>query len=167
MASSSPSCRIRNIATRALDKAGVPWTEIFLGRGSFAVVEAVAVGLAVSMLRCRLAPPGTIEVSRRFGLPTLPSSEIVLLSTLSDAKIPGGAENPGVGFSRTPLTRISATAKDRARAFAQPSECPSAISRVTGRPPALQNCSLGGERLRQKVERGANAGGALEIVMGQ
>jgi len=38
------------------------------------------------MLPCRLAPPGTIEVSRKFGLPALPSSEIVLLSTLSDAR---------------------------------------------------------------------------------
>ncbi|TIT30811.1 MAG: LysR family transcriptional regulator, partial [Mesorhizobium sp.] len=32
------------------------------------------------------APPGTIEVSRKFGLPPLPASEIVLLSTLSDIK---------------------------------------------------------------------------------
>ena len=86
LAASSPSCRIRNIATRALDNAGIPWTEVFLGCGSFAVVDAVAAGLAASMLPCRLAPPGTIEVSRQFGLPALPSSEIVLLSALSDAR---------------------------------------------------------------------------------
>jgi DNA-binding transcriptional LysR family regulator len=86
LAASSPSCRIRNLATRALDAAGIPWTEVFLGCGAFAVADAVAVGLAVSMLPCRLAPPGTVEVSRQFGLPALPSSEIVLLSTLSDAK---------------------------------------------------------------------------------
>jgi DNA-binding transcriptional LysR family regulator len=86
LAVSSPSCRIRNIATRALDNAGIPWTEVFLGCGSFAVADAVAAGLAASMLPCRLAPPGTVEVSRQFGLPALPSSEIVLLSTLTDAK---------------------------------------------------------------------------------
>jgi DNA-binding transcriptional LysR family regulator len=86
LAASSPSCRIRNLATRALDAAGIPWTEVFLGCGSFAVADAVAAGLAASMLPCRLAPPGTIEVSRQFGLPALPSSEIVLLSTLSDTK---------------------------------------------------------------------------------
>jgi len=86
LAASSPSCGIRNIATRALDAAGIGWTEVFLGCGSFAVSDAVSAGLAAAALPCRLAPSGTIEVSRRFGLPSLPSSEIVLLTTLSDAK---------------------------------------------------------------------------------
>ncbi|WP_168991804.1 MULTISPECIES: LysR substrate-binding domain-containing protein [Mesorhizobium] len=86
LAASSPSCGIRNITTRALDAVGIPWTEVFLGCGSFAVAEAVSAGLAVSVFSCRLAPSGTIEVSRKFGLPALPPSEIVLLSTLTDAK---------------------------------------------------------------------------------
>jgi DNA-binding transcriptional LysR family regulator len=90
LAASSPSCTIRNTAARALDAAGIPWTEVFLGCGSFALSDAVAAavsaGLATAAFSCRLAPPGTIEVSKRFGLPALPSSEIVLLSTLSDAK---------------------------------------------------------------------------------
>jgi DNA-binding transcriptional LysR family regulator len=86
LAASSPTCGIRNLTTRALDAAGIPWTEVFLGCGSFAVAEAVSAGLATSVFSCRLAPPGTVEVSRRLGLPALPPSEIVLLSTLSDAK---------------------------------------------------------------------------------
>src|SRR5262249_19415733 len=86
LAASSPSCGILNIATRALDAVAIPWTEVFLGCGSFAVAEAVSAGLAASVFSCRVAPPGTIEVSRRFGLPAIPSSEIVLLSTLSDAR---------------------------------------------------------------------------------
>lgn len=86
LAASSPSCGIRNITTRALDAAGIAWTEVFLGCGSFAVADAVSAGLATSVFSCRLAPPGTVEVSRRLGLPALPSSEIVLLSTLSDAR---------------------------------------------------------------------------------
>jgi DNA-binding transcriptional LysR family regulator len=86
LAASSPTCAIRNLATRALNEAGIPWTEVFLGCGTFAVAEAVSAGLATSVFSCRLAPTGTVEVSRRFGLPALPSSEIVLLSTLSDAK---------------------------------------------------------------------------------
>ncbi|WP_027168400.1 LysR family transcriptional regulator [Mesorhizobium sp. WSM3224] len=84
LAASSPSCGIRNIATAALDAVGIPWAEVFLGCGSFAVAEAVSAGLAASVFSCRLAPPGTIEVSRKFGLPPLPPSQIVLLSTLSD-----------------------------------------------------------------------------------
>ena len=86
LASSSPSCSVRNIANRALDAAGIPWVEVFLGCGSFAVADAVAAGLATAVFPHRLAPPGTIEVSRRFGLPPIPPSEIVLLSTLSDAR---------------------------------------------------------------------------------
>lgn len=86
LAASSPTCAIRNLTNRALDEAGIAWTEVFLGCGTFAVAEAVSAGLATSAFSCRLAPPGTVEVSRRFGLPALPSSEIVLLSTLSDAK---------------------------------------------------------------------------------
>ena len=86
LAASSPTCGIRNIANRALDAAGIAWTEVFLGCGSFVVAEAVQAGLAAAVFSCRLAPPGTVEVSQRFGLPALPSSEIVLLSALSDAR---------------------------------------------------------------------------------
>jgi DNA-binding transcriptional LysR family regulator len=86
LAASSPSCGIRNIANQALDTAGIAWTEVFLGCGSFVVAEAVQAGLAAAVFSCRLAPPGTVEISQRFGLPALPSSEIVLLSTLSDAR---------------------------------------------------------------------------------
>jgi DNA-binding transcriptional LysR family regulator len=86
LAGSSPSCGLRSIATRTLDAAGIAWTEVFLGCGTFVVADAVAAGLATAVFACRLAPPGTIEVSERFGLPAIPSSEIVLLSTLSDAK---------------------------------------------------------------------------------
>jgi DNA-binding transcriptional LysR family regulator len=86
LAGASPSCGLRSIATRVLDAAGIAWTEVFLGCGSFVVADAVSAGLAIAVFACRLAPPGTIEVSQRFGLPAIPSSEIVLLSTLSDAK---------------------------------------------------------------------------------
>jgi len=84
LAASAPSCSIRDIVTGALDAVGIPWTQVFLGCGSFAVAEAVSAGLATAVFSCRLAPPGTIEVSRKFGLPPLPASEILLLSTLSD-----------------------------------------------------------------------------------
>ena len=69
-----------------LDAAGLAWTEVFLGGGSSVVTAAVSAGLAISAFSHRLAPAGTVEVSQRFGLPALPSSEIVLHSTLSDAK---------------------------------------------------------------------------------
>ncbi|HEX7920481.1 MAG TPA: LysR family transcriptional regulator [Bradyrhizobium sp.] len=86
LAASSPSCGILNTATHALDAAGLPWTETFLGCGAFAVAEAVSAGLAISVFSRRVVPPGTVEVSEKFGLPALPPSEIMLLSKLSDAK---------------------------------------------------------------------------------
>jgi DNA-binding transcriptional LysR family regulator len=98
LAASSPSCGIRNVATRALDAAGIPWTEVFLGCGSFAVAEAVSAGLATSVFSRRVAPPGTIEVSRRFGLPAIPSSDIVLLSALSDARSRGALKTLAAAF---------------------------------------------------------------------
>lgn len=86
LAALAPACGVRDIATRALDAAGLPWTEVFLGGGSSVVTAAVSAGLALSAFPHRLAPAGTVEVSRRFGLPDLPSSQIVLHSTLTDAK---------------------------------------------------------------------------------
>lgn len=86
LAALSPSCGVRDIATRALDEAGIAWTEVFLGGGSSAVTAAVSAGLAMAAFSCRLAPPGTVEIGERFRLPRLPSSEIVLHSTLTDPK---------------------------------------------------------------------------------
>jgi len=86
LAALSAACGVRDLATRALDTAGIPWTEVFLGGSSSVVDAAVSAGLATSVFSCRLAPVGTAEVSSRFGLPPLPSTEIMLHSTLSDAK---------------------------------------------------------------------------------
>lgn len=84
LAALSPACGVRDIAIHTLDAAGIPWTEVFLGGGSSVVADAVSAGLATAVFPCRVAPAGTIEISKKFGLPPLPSSEIVLLSTLSD-----------------------------------------------------------------------------------
>lgn len=86
LAALSPACCVRDMATRALDEAGIAWTEVFLGGGSSAVTAAVSAGLATAVFSRRLAPPGTIEISRQFGLPPLPPSEIVLHSTLTDKR---------------------------------------------------------------------------------
>ncbi len=118
LAASSPTCAIRNLTNRALDEAGIPWTEVFLGCGNFAVAEAVSAGLATSVFSCRLAPPGTVEVSRRFGLPALPSSEIVLLSTLSDAKSRAALRTLAAAFRehRPPVAAAAAPRPEPARA---------------------------------------------------
>ena len=82
----APACGVRDLATRTLNDAGIPWVEVFLGGGSSVVTAAVSAGLATAVFSSRLAPPGTVEISRKFGLPEVPSSEIVLHSTLTDRR---------------------------------------------------------------------------------
>ncbi|WP_144107546.1 LysR family transcriptional regulator [Paraburkholderia sp. BCC1886] len=86
LASLAASCGIRNIATRMLDAAGIAWTDVFIGGGTAAVTAAVSAGLGVGGFAYRVAPVGVVEVGTQFGLPALPSSEIVLHSNLSDTK---------------------------------------------------------------------------------
>ena len=117
LAASSPSCGILNTATHALDAAGLAWTETFLGCGAFAVAEAVSAGLAISVFSCRVAPPGTIEVSKKFGLPALPPSEIMLLSTLSDSRSRAALKTLASAFRehhRPPVSTGSAASSTRA-----------------------------------------------------
>jgi len=86
LASLAPSCGVRSLATRALDAAGIKWTEVFVGGGVAAVAAAVTAGLAIAALAHRVAPLGAIEVGEQLGLPPLPSSEIVLFASLSDKR---------------------------------------------------------------------------------
>lgn len=98
LASLAASCGVRNIATRALGAAGVNWIEVFVGGGTAAVIAAVSAGLAVAALAYRVAPVGVVEVGERLGLPPLPSSEIVLHSTLSDAGSRGALRTLAAAF---------------------------------------------------------------------
>jgi len=98
LATHAPSCGVRDMATRALDAIDMPWTDVFLGGGASVVTAAVSAGLAIGAFPCRLAPSGTIEVSQRFGLPELPSTAIVLHSTLTDAKSRGALRTIAAAF---------------------------------------------------------------------
>jgi DNA-binding transcriptional LysR family regulator len=98
LASLAASCGVRNIATRALDAASVNWVEVFLGGGTAAVTAAVSAGLAVAALARRVAPVGVVDVGEKLGLPLLPSSEIVLHSTVSDARSRGALRTLAAAF---------------------------------------------------------------------
>lgn len=98
IASLAPSCGVRNIATRALNIAGIDWIEVFVGGGATAVGAAVSAGLAVAALAQRVAPLGVVDVSERLGLPPLPPSEIVLHSTLTDQRSRGTLRTIAAAF---------------------------------------------------------------------
>ena len=80
------SCSIRIAAVRALDQAGIAWTEVFVGKGAALVGAAAAAGLAIAVLPRRAAPAGTIDIGAALSLPPLPTQEVVLYSALRDQR---------------------------------------------------------------------------------
>ncbi|MHC2251686.1 DNA-binding transcriptional LysR family regulator [Bradyrhizobium embrapense] len=84
LATLAPPCGVRALAVRSLDKAGIAWTEGFIGGGVTAVVAATLAGLAVAPLVRRIAPPGLIDIGPTHKLPRLGASKVMLHSKVSD-----------------------------------------------------------------------------------
>src|SRR5437763_7131274 len=84
LATLAPPCGVRALAIRALDKAGIPWTESFVGGGVTAVVAAALAGLAVAPLARRIAPAGLVDIGPAGGLPRLGTSRVMLHSKVSN-----------------------------------------------------------------------------------
>jgi DNA-binding transcriptional LysR family regulator len=86
LATQGKACRIRNAATAALDKAGIAWVEVFVGRGAATVGAAAAAGMAIAVLASRTAPAGTVDVGDALSLPPIPAQEVMLYSSLNDRR---------------------------------------------------------------------------------
>jgi len=84
LATQAEPCGVRAMAVEALDRAGVAWTEVFIGGGVATIGAAVSAGLAVAALAHRVAPAGTVDVGPRLGLPALPSRDVMLYATAFD-----------------------------------------------------------------------------------
>lgn len=84
LATQAESCNVRGMALAALDAAGITWTEVFVGGGIPTIGAAVSAGLAVAALSRRVAPPATLDVGPRLGLPPLPSRDVLLFSNVTD-----------------------------------------------------------------------------------
>jgi DNA-binding transcriptional LysR family regulator len=84
LATQAEPCSVRSMALDALKSAGIPWTEVFVGGGIATTGAAVSAGLAVAALGRRVAPPGTIDVGPKLGLPALPTRDVVLFSNVTD-----------------------------------------------------------------------------------
>ncbi|WP_269792854.1 LysR family transcriptional regulator [Stenotrophomonas sp. Iso1] len=86
LATQGEACSIRTEAVRALDRAGIEWREVFVGKGA-AILEAAAVaGLAVAVLACRAAPSGVVDMTGVLSLPRIRSQEVMLYSNLTDRR---------------------------------------------------------------------------------
>ncbi|HEU4669804.1 MAG TPA: LysR family transcriptional regulator [Dyella sp.] len=80
------SCSIRAAAVAALDRAGIAWTEAFVGKGAAMVGAAAAAGLALAVMARRAAPAGTEDLGPQLSLPALPTQAAVLYSALHDRR---------------------------------------------------------------------------------
>jgi DNA-binding transcriptional LysR family regulator len=96
----APACAVRALAVRALDKAGVAWSEAFVGGGVTAVVAAAQAGIVVAPLARRIAPPGLIDLGGQLGLPRLGRSKVMLHSRVSDPARLAGLRTLAAAFRR-------------------------------------------------------------------
>ncbi|WP_109481260.1 LysR family transcriptional regulator [Paraburkholderia sp. C35] len=87
IASLSAPCGVRATALKALDEAGIKWTEVFVGGGIATVGAAVMAGLAVAPMTRRGCPPRAVDVGSRLGLPPLASIEIAVYTRVRDASM--------------------------------------------------------------------------------
>lgn len=71
-------CSVRARSIQALDDAGIPWIEVFVGTGVAAVQAAVTAGLGVACLGLRNKPSGAITLGHAEGLPSLADSDVVM-----------------------------------------------------------------------------------------
>jgi len=86
LATQGKTCRIRNAATGVLDKAGIEWTEIFIGKGAATIGAAAAAGMAVAIMASRTAPSGTVDIGEALRLPPIPAQDVMLYSSLNDRR---------------------------------------------------------------------------------
>ncbi len=107
LATQAAPCRIRAMAVSALQAAGVPWVEVFVGGGIGTIAAAVQAGLAVAPLACRVAPPGTEDVGPRLGLPPLPTRDVVLYSATSDAQVRAALRTLVSAFRAVPARAVT------------------------------------------------------------
>lgn len=101
LATLAAPCGVRALAVRALDRARITWSEVFVGGGIAAVAAAVTAGLAVAPMARRIAPPGAVEVGSILRLPKLPASDVVLHSRVSDARLLGALRTLAAAFRAT------------------------------------------------------------------
>jgi DNA-binding transcriptional LysR family regulator len=101
LATQAEPCSVRAMAVGALDAAGLPWTEVFVGGGVATIGAAISAGLAVAALARRVAPSDTIDLGPRLGLPPLPSREVILYSKPSDARARRALRTLGAAFAAT------------------------------------------------------------------
>ena len=86
VATMAEPCGVRAIASELLDRAGIAWTEAFVGGGVATVAAAVMAGLGVAALAPRMLPLGAVDVGSKLGLPALPRLPVLLHTRVKDGR---------------------------------------------------------------------------------
>ncbi len=105
LATQAEPCSVRSMAIDALDQAGVPWTEVFVGGGATTIGAAVSAGLAVAALGCRVAPAGTTDIGPQLRLPVLPRRDVVIYASATDAQAKSALRTLGAAIHSTAGSR--------------------------------------------------------------
>lgn len=79
-------CGMRSMVVDALSAQQRRWEATFVGTGILAIGAAVVAGVGVGAMVARMAPAGCVDVGERFGLPPLPSRDVVLYTAGRDAQ---------------------------------------------------------------------------------
>ena len=98
LATQAEPCAVRAMAIGALDAAGLAWEEVFVGGGVATIGAAISAGLALAALVRRVAPADSVDLGPRLGLPRLPDGEVMLHSSLTDARARGALRTLGAAF---------------------------------------------------------------------
>ena len=86
LATQGASCRIRDAAIGALDRAGIACNEALIGKGAAILGAAASSGLAVAVLSHRAMPAGTVDVGEQLSLPEIPPQDVMLYSAVNDRR---------------------------------------------------------------------------------
>jgi DNA-binding transcriptional LysR family regulator len=96
-------CKVHELAIEAVERAGLPWTMAFVGRGLVAVQAAIEAGLGIGCIGRSAVPPGALILGAADGLPTLPDSEIVFHADTRDRTLTPALDRIAEAFRTGPL----------------------------------------------------------------
>jgi DNA-binding transcriptional LysR family regulator len=110
-------CGVRALSEQLLDKAGVRWTEVFVGGGVATVAAAVMAGIGVAALSPRMLPFGAVDVGAKLKLPELPRLPVLLHTRVTNGRSREALAALSAAFrsAATPTRKTRASVRNAAK----------------------------------------------------
>lgn len=90
---------MRNMVMSALGDANVQWREAFIATSATNLRAAILAGFGVGALSINVTENGLLDLGDTFGLPRLPSRDIMLLSQVGSYQAKRGIETVKIAIS--------------------------------------------------------------------